>query len=132
MLNLVTVFVQFRRFQMKVPDLRLKTKIAATAIIPIFLFLILATVGLLCLYELMTMVNRVEDSYRNVLAVIKVQNTSRDLRATLESYLLSRKESVLDEIKQREKDYSSAFDALEAETSNPMKKTLLSEAKNSM
>lgn len=117
---------------MKVPDLRLKTKIAATAIIPIILFLILATVGLLCLKELMTMVNRVEDSCRTVFAVMKVQNTSRDMRTTLESYMLSRKDAVLDEIKQRENDYSSAFDALEAQTSHPKIKTLLTEAKNSM
>ena len=80
---------------MKFTDLRLKTKIAATAMVPIFLFLILATVGLLCLNELMNMVNSVENANRTVFAVMKAQNTSRDMRATLESYLLTKKDASL-------------------------------------
>ncbi len=117
---------------MKFMELRLKTKIAATAMVPIFLFLILATVGLLCLNELMKMVNSVENAYRTVFAVMKAQNTSRDMRATLESYLLNRKDASLDEIKQLEKEYSGAFDLLKAAASNPSRNALFSDAQDAM
>ncbi len=84
---------------MKFQSLRLKTKIAATALIPIFLFLILATVGLLCLNEVVNMINSVDDSYRTVSQIMKVQNTSRELKSAMDSYLLSRRDEFPAQIK---------------------------------
>ena len=110
---------------MKFPDLRLKTKIAATAMIPIFLFLILATVGLLCLKELMNMVNRAEDSFETVIAVMQAQNTSRNIRATLESYLLSKNVESLEQIKQMEKEYSNVINLLRTQISSTDQKKLV-------
>ena len=117
---------------MKFTDLRLKTKIAATAMVPIFLFLILATVGLLCLNEMMSMVNRAEDSFRTVITAMQAQNTSRDIRATFESYLLSKNVESLEQIKQMEKEYSNVINLLRTQISSTDQKNLLSDAQEAM
>jgi methyl-accepting chemotaxis protein len=117
---------------MKFPSLRLKTKIAATALIPIFLFLILATVGLLCLNEVVNMINSVDDSYRTVSNIVKVQNTSRELKSAMDSYLLSRRDEFPAQINQLEKESSNAFDLLKREASSPDRKNMLSDAQEAM
>ena len=89
-------------------------------------------VGLLCLNEMMSMVNRAEDSFRTVITVMQAQNTSRDIRATFESYLLSKNVESLEQIKQMEKEYLNVINLLRTQISSTDQKNLLSDAQEAM
>jgi methyl-accepting chemotaxis protein len=63
---------------------------------------------------------------------MQAQNTSRDIRATFESYLLSKNVESLEQIKQMEKEYSNVINLLRTQISSTDQTNLLSDAQEAM
>lgn len=117
---------------MRFRNLGLKTKITATAIIPILLVIILTTVGVFSLRELLKVVDYVEHTYKMMISGMKIQNTARDMRTALDTFLLTKKEAALEPFKQAEKEVASAVDVLKAQLTTPSQKNMLSEAQEAL
>ena len=94
---------------MKFQNLGLKTKIIATATIPVLLAVILSTIAVISLRELLTLVDRSNRSYKVINMAMKTQDSAHDMRSALEGFLLSRKEAALAPYKDARKKWSKTF-----------------------
>jgi len=117
---------------MKFQNLGLKTKIIATATIPVLLAVILATIAVMSLRELLTLVDRSNRSYKVINMAMKTQDNAHDMRSALEGFLLSRKEAALAPYRDARKKWSRNIEALKMESMTPAQKTAVSDAQESM
>ncbi len=117
---------------MKFQNLGLKTKIIATATIPVLLVVVLSTIAVISLRELLTLVDRSNRSYKVINMAMKTQDSAHDMRSALEGFLLSRKEAAFAPYKDARKKWSKTFEALKMESMPPAQKTAVSEAQESM
>ncbi|MGC8603405.1 MAG: methyl-accepting chemotaxis protein [Desulfomonilaceae bacterium] len=113
---------------MKFQNLGLKTKILATSTIPIVLAVTLSIVSVISLRELLSLVDRSNQSYKVINLAMKTQDSAHDMRSALEGFLLSRKDSALEPYKDARKKLIKFFEALKSESISPAQLKTISEA----
>jgi methyl-accepting chemotaxis protein len=117
---------------MKFSDLGLTSKIMLTMALPLSLAVVLTLVSIINLRDSHRLIDSTESSYRLIHAQMKVHDSALDMRAALDTYLLSKKESLLTDYKTADKDCAKHLDTMRNLALTSGQKATLIEAQDAL